>query len=511
MEPRPDSLGELLANCEWLAAEWSGALVETGRDEVGAMSDDGLMRVTMALAKIRREVELLEVKCASAIHERSSTEVRSEGLAGRLGFSSPQRLIASTTGAAAGDATKLIEVARATEPRERFGEAMPPRFPVVAESVAAGTLSVDAAHSITRFLGRVAPGVEPERMRWAEGALVERVTAVGVDGLGHYQRLVEAQLDPERVVRAEAQLRADRELRVWQDASGMVNLRGRFDPINGAMVKTAIDALVGAALHDSRDDNAEARLRSARAADGDGDTAEHAGGVPALAGGSGGGSAAFRGDGSASARSVGDAADLALADTRTLAQMSADALADIARLALSSDEAPPSLAAATVVARIDLDELVSGIGFAELDGIEMPISAATARELAAAADVIPAVLGGRGELLDLGRRQRRFTRAQRIALAERDGGCAHPGCDRPPAYTQAHHIKWWNRHHGPTDLDNGVLLCSFHHHLVHDTGWGIFVRDHRVWFVPPAALDPEQRPRPGRQAKRRELASMPAA
>ena len=125
--------------------------------------------------------------------------------------------------------------------------------------------------------------------------------------------------------------------------------------------------------------------------------------------------------------------------------------------------------------------------------------------------MIPAVLGGRGELLDLGRRRRRFTRAQRIALAERDGGCAHPDCDRPPAYTQAHHIEWWNRHRGPTDLDNGVLMCSFHHHLVHDTGWGIVVRDHRVWFVPPASLDPEQRPRPGRQARRRELAAMPAA
>ena len=476
MEPPPDSLGELIATCEQLAEMWSGALVEPDRDEVGAMSDDGLMRVTKALAKVRREVELLEVKCASVIHERSSTEVRSEGLAGRLGFSSPQRLIASTTGAATHHATKLIEVARATGPRERFGEALPPRFPLVAEAVEAGTLSVDAAHSITRFLARVAPGVDPERMGWAEGALVERGTAVGIDGLGHYQKLVEAQLDPERVVRTEAQLRADRELRVWQDASGMVNLRGRFDPVNGAMVKTAIDTLVGAALHDSRDKNSKVRVASA--------DDEHAG---------------------------GDAGDRALADTRTLAQMSADALADIARLALSSDEAPPSLAAATVVARIDLDQLISGIGFAELDGIEMPISAATARELAAAADVIPAVLGGRGELLDLGRRQRRFTRAQRIALAERDGGCAHPDCDRPPAYTQAHHIKWWNRHRGPTDLDNGVLLCSFHHHLVHDTGWSIVVRDHRVWFVPPASLDPEQRPRPGRQARRRELAAMPAA
>ena len=186
MEPRPDRSENCSRNCEQLAAVWSGALIESapvgaggrcgradvgrdevggdevgrdevGRDEVGAMSDDGLMRVTKALAEIKREVERLEVKCASTIHERSATEVRSEGLAGRLGFSSPQRLIASTTGAASHHATKLIEVARATESRERFGEVVPPRFPVVASAVEAGTLSVDAAHSITRFLGRVAP------------------------------------------------------------------------------------------------------------------------------------------------------------------------------------------------------------------------------------------------------------------------------------------------------------------------------------------------------------------
>ena len=155
-------------------------------------------------------------------------------MAGRLGFSSPQRLIASTTGGASQHATKLIEVARATAPRERFGETLPPRSPVVASAVAEGRLSDHAAHSITRFLGRVSPGVEPERLQWAEAALVERGVAVGIDGLGHYQKLVEAELDPARLVRNEAQLRADRELRVWQDPSGMVNLRGRFDPVNGA-------------------------------------------------------------------------------------------------------------------------------------------------------------------------------------------------------------------------------------------------------------------------------------
>ena len=105
----------------------------------------------------------------------------------------------------------------------------------------------------------------PSACAGLKSALVERAVAVGVDGLGHYQKLVEAQLDPERLARTEAQLRADRELRVWQDAAGMVNLRGRFDPVNGAMVKTAIDTLVGAALHDSRDKNSKARLAAAHA------------------------------------------------------------------------------------------------------------------------------------------------------------------------------------------------------------------------------------------------------
>ncbi len=451
------------------------------------MSDDGLIRVTKALAKIRREVELLEVKCASAIHERSTTEVRSEGLAGRLGFSSPQRLIASTTGAASHHATKLIEVARATESRERFGEALPPRFPAVASAVAAGTLSVDAAHSITRFLGRVAPGVDHERVRWAEEALVERSLPSASTGSGTTRSSSRRNSIPSASFAMKprcgpiANCACGKTLRAWSIcAAGSIRSTGPW-----SRPRSTRSSAPRCTTRATRTRRRGWRPRRARA------TGEW---VTRLGGGAG-----------------GDAADVALADTRTLAQMSADALADIARLALSSDDAPPSLAAATVVARITVDELESGIGFGELDGIEMPVSAASLRELAATADVIPEVLGGCGEVLDLGRRRRRFTRAQRIALAERDGGCAHPDCDRPPAYTQAHHIKWWTRQRGPTDLDNGVLLCSFHHHLVHDTGWGIFVRDHQVWFVPPAALDPEQRPRPGRQARRRELIAMAAA
>ncbi|MGB3910833.1 MAG: HNH endonuclease signature motif containing protein, partial [Pseudolysinimonas sp.] len=60
----------------------------------------------------------------------------------------------------------------------------------------------------------------------------------------------------------------------------------------------------------------------------------------------------------------------------------------------------------------------------------------------------------------------------RIALAAIWGGCAHPDCDRPPSWCEAHHaIEWDNG--GPTDIANGVLLCRFHHMLIHNMGWSI--------------------------------------
>lgn len=119
--------------------------------------------------------------------------------------------------------------------------------------------------------------------------------------------------------------------------------------------------------------------------------------------------------------------------------------------------------------------------------------------MAADAELIPAVFGGDSLPLDLGRAARLFTRAQRLALGERDGGCA--SCGQNIGYVEAHHIDWWERDVGPTDLENGVLLCSFCHHSVHREGWGIRVTDGKVWFIPPPHIDPARTPRPGGRAR----------
>jgi Domain of unknown function (DUF222) len=122
-----------------------------------------------------------------------------------------------------------------------------------------------------------------------------------------------------------------------------------------------------------------------------------------------------------------------------------------------------------------------------------PVAAATLRKIACDADIIPAFLGTHGELLDLGRKTRLFTPAQRTALTARDQGCAFPNCTIPAPWCEAHHITYWS-HHGPTNTNNGVLLCSGHHHLIHKEQWTITSTNNTPWFTPPKHLDPHQKP-----------------
>lgn len=122
--------------------------------------------------------------------------------------------------------------------------------------------------------------------------------------------------------------------------------------------------------------------------------------------------------------------------------------------------------ATTVIVTLDLESLRTELGVAEVLGGDT-ITAAEARRLACTAQIIPAVLGGTSEPLDLGRSQRLFTAAQRKALLLRDRTCRAEGCTIPGRWCEAHHLQPW-AHGGRTDLDDGILYCSYHHHCAHD-------------------------------------------
>jgi hypothetical protein len=124
--------------------------------------------------------------------------------------------------------------------------------------------------------------------------------------------------------------------------------------------------------------------------------------------------------------------------------------------------------ATSVVVTMDLTQLLAGTGAGTLaDGTRL--SAGEVRRLACTAALVPAVLGGPSEVLDLGRESRLFNTPQRKAMGIRDRHCRAEGCTVPATWCEAHHLTPWPLG-GRTDLRDGALLCSFHHHRIHDPG-----------------------------------------
>ncbi|BCN70941.1 HNH endonuclease signature motif containing protein [Prescottella equi] len=201
------------------------------------------------------------------------------------------------------------------------------------------------------------------------------------------------------------------------------------------------------------------------------------------------------------------------AEKRTPARQRADAFAEILRRYLDSGDAPieggerPHLSLhvnASDLARSEsAHEWVNPDGDSDLFGDKDiarmphmgPLSIATARRLACDCHLTPIVMDD-GVPLNLGRTSRTVSKKQRRALIARDHGCAFPGCGAPPAHCEGHHVKHW-ADGGPTDLDNLVLLCRYHHQLLHHSHWGVRIgADRHPWFTPPSTVDPFKKPVP---------------
>jgi Domain of unknown function (DUF222) len=164
------------------------------------------------------------------------------------------------------------------------------------------------------------------------------------------------------------------------------------------------------------------------------------------------------------------------ADERDTAQRRADALTDLARFSLDhGDLSDHNGERPQVMITLSWAELRDGIPPGQLSTATMngtPITPATARRIACDANIIPAVLGGHSEVLDLGRSTPTWSRAQRRARRIEDNGCTWPKCQAGLDRCRIHHLTYLS-HGGPTDLNNGTNLCTFHHWLVHHTAWTI--------------------------------------
>lgn len=456
------------------------ALPADGRADIASFMRPELLEMVARLSAVRREVDVLMSLVAGEIDRRSLPEDGTAGLAAREGFRSAKELIASSTGSSFAEAGRYIaagqllvadagagssgegglsDAAGALGERQAHadmgGEAdagvtvsdeasavshhLGAVLRTLAHLVRTGEVSVDVAAVFTGAMAK-APDTEASARLFAQA--LGKARGLPLHRVRELVWRASAHADPAAWAEREAAQHDARHVVFTDDADGMVTLTARLTPVDSAAVRAVLDAGVRRAMQARREDPQ--------------------------------------------------------ADPRSPGQMRADLLVAAFRHMLDCD-APTSGVKTTVVVRIAHDALAAGTGIGEIDGLAQPVSAQRVRELAADAQVIPAILSGKSEVLDWGRAKRLFTSEQRLALVERDGGCAH--CHAPPSWCEAHHIKWWERDTGPTDLNNGVLLCVRCHHRVHRDGWTIRVADGRVEFEPPPAAGGRRVPRLGGRAR----------
>jgi len=433
-----------------------------GVDVCGLPASD-LLALSGHVARLRRDADVLMAQVAAEIERRSDTADVGSSLAARQGFRSAGELVARETGGSVAEARRLVltgELLAEADAAARFGgdaQSMDRAsaldqatalgwFSPIAEfrcdlaaAVREGGIGVEVAALLASALAGL-PDVE--RTRDLFGAALKKAPGLPLHQVRKLVWQAQAFADPAAWEAREERQYDARAVTIRDDADGMVSLTARLTPLAAAPVRAVLDAGVRWAMQQRRE-NPES-------------------------------------------------------DTRTAWQMRADILSDLCRHALDCTQATSGVKT-TVVVRMTEVALKTGCGAGEVDGMPQPVSAGALRRAAADAEVVPAVLGGDSEVLDWGLSRRLFTPEQRLALVERDGGCAW--CNAPPSWCEAHHIRWWDRDSGPTNLSNGLLLCTRCHHRVHRDGWEIQVVDHVVSFVPPRSIDPARTPRVGGRAR----------
>ena len=275
-----------------------------------------------------------------------------------------------------------------------------------------GVLPVGKAAQIVRFHHSIRGMADPDQLEEVTGFLLH--SARGVDGLAEKGLAAAVRhagqvMRPDRLVEHDADLRrAHRSLVKGPGPLGLSRYTLILDEEGAAIVDAAVDALAAPRR--------------------DADTGEH--------------------------------------DPRTPAARRADALLDLVTRAVSAPDGVPRQAKTSLVVTIGLDVLTGSCRGAGLTMAGQILTTDTLRRMACDAQLIPVVLGTNGEILDHGMGRRLFDRAQIRHLWLRDRHCTFPGCSKPAAWTDAHHLVHWIDD-GPTDIANAALLCRAHHTVVH--------------------------------------------
>ncbi|MCU1404165.1 MAG: hypothetical protein JWQ43_468 [Glaciihabitans sp.] len=465
----------------------------TSAAEIDALDDEAVLVGLKAFSAHRANSDAYGAWFAATVARRSTKELGNAGLARQQGFPTPEALIQDSSGSSWQDAAKLVKtgtmmaeadtaaaVDAARQAREAALEAarllaremntepepvpvdpilllpVSPeaewRAPLVA-AVAAKTISQDQSMAIRDGLGVVSTAVSAQMLRGAVLILLSGRDTTAQ--LFKRARQMRDSMDSEGVQRGQVDRRSLQYVKAHRKANGMVAGSYAFADADAALWwETYTHA-----------------------------TAPRSGGPRST-------------DPDQAARDT-----LIVDDDRNPGQVAADYFINLLQVGIDADPATilgnkhPAvriIVEETVLTTRQADASATGIG--RIEGMTDAVTLAAVEQALCNTGFLGIKFDDSGKCLDLGHTQRLFTQRQRIALAVRDGGCRAPGCDKPPSWCEAHHIDFWDRDEGKTNVDDGMLLCRFHHSLFHSTGWEIERSGGHYFLIPPRTLDPLQHP-----------------
>jgi hypothetical protein len=428
--------------------------------------DDAVIELVAQASAVKHDADRIIAVGAAVLAERTRRERGQAGAAAVRGHTSPIALVQWISGGTRADAVRAVRIGEtlldgapdaaveaadadagglAGSDGEQVSPVDAPWHDGLRRAMLAARLTPPQHDAILRGLGEpplepVFEGGEPRdanaaREVWALAAaqLIAEADGIEVEELARRARQVRDALDPAGTERRSAQRFEARSFRRWTDPTGARHAHIDFDDESA----TFWDAVIDAALRPRR------------------------------------GGPRFVTD------EERDAAAELVADTRTNDQLAYDLITDVFRagaLASASDvfgARQPGVRMIVVKGAVgprDAFGRLLATGHCE-DGGDAIAGSVIDRAMCDIGTV-EVTVDACGNPLDVGREQRLFSPKQRLALAVRDGGCLWPGCRVPASYCEAHHSEHW-AHGGRTDLDSGILLCRFHHMLLHNAGWQI--------------------------------------
>ena len=425
-----------------------------------ALPESALLAINSMAARSRRLDDLQLAVIAGEIAYRSAPELGSQGLAQRAGHRTPEQFVKVTTGSTGRDAVTAVRVGVMVHEAATAGSvdaatgvvAVPtqPWLAPVTDALAGHRISVESAEAIRAGLGGPNSAISQDQLLGAARELCEAAGSLGPDGVAVAARQFRDELDLDGVALREEERRAKRSLRLFVQPDGTTKLVWIMDPETAATVREMFDRATSPKRGGVRFVDPKQKT-----------LAEHI-----------------------------------VADDRTPDQLASDAFEQLLKLGTATNP-DFMLGSGAPVIRVTTTRraVQTGVGLVRIEGQGAPISMRSLERIACSGIVNTIIFDENLQALDLGREQRLFTQKQREALSVKWGGCAAPGCNRPASWCEAHHIVFWARDKGKTDIADGILLCKHHHLLFHNNGWEI-VRNTQgqYWLTPPKTHDPNQTP-----------------